>query len=940
MKKKGNLLKKEAVQAEQWTGAHLVMVGVYTAFSILLIIFTLILSWEMWMIPLLIIGIISVWFIHISQFGTEQFQRYLYITLMLVELFYYGAHEDGFFDLPLAMSVLILVLPTFDEVRLVYVVVATYLVEVLYHVCFHDRIRVGIDMVTLARLILGIAAVFTSAWVSRLLIIRRRDERKEFRKMIDTLKETNRRSEDFLANVSHELRTPINAVTGISDLMLQKELPSDLRADMFSIQEAGKRLAGRIDDILDYMDLVTEHIALSREDYLISSSVNDMITMAATQNKDSGLEMVFDVDADLPSALIGDEAKIRRVVKILLENAIKFTEKGGIYIHIGCRREAYGINLGIDISDTGIGMTTQQLAKVYQEFYQADSSRTRKNSGLGLGMAIAHGMVHTMGGFMNITSALGKGSQMHISIPHLVENEEPCMAIRDQGAQYVGCYVRQDRYSGEIREYYERTLKNLGNRLGIKIQYLYYFSDLQSLLGTGVLTHLVVAQAEYEENPEFFEKLGSTLYVALIAEYDFKLPEGSCMFLLYKPFCGFSVVNFINESGSQSNSRRELNPLGSISCEGVKALVVDDEAMNLTVAKGILSNYGMEVDASLGGEEALGKCMENEYDLVFLDHMMPVMDGVETLRQIRKICNGKYEHLPVIALTANAVSGARDMFKSEGFDEFVAKPIERSVLERILRRVLPNKCKRVEIAQEIETDELQSSKETSSAADSDSYTEESAASPVVLLKQNGFNVKQAIGYCAGSEDFYLEILDNYYSESKEKQTELSSYFDNQDWANYTIKVHALKSASRTIGADGLSDCAAKLEQAGKNGDVKYIEENHPILMGLYEECQALIAVCTGAKLEEESPSESEAKDNMAQEIPEEVWQQAMEGLATAFDTFESDAAESIIKELSEYTRHGHSCKELLEKISRCVEDFDFDAAGEELHRLLGEGEIL
>ena len=183
-------------------------------------------------------------------------------------------------------------------------------------------------------------------------------------------------------------------------------------------------------------------------------------------------------------------------------------------------------------------------------------------------------------------------------------------------------------------------------------------------------------------------------------------------------------------------------------------------------------------------------------------------------------------------------------------------------------------------------------------------------------------------------------MDNYYSESKEKQTELSSYFDNQDWANYTIKVHALKSASRTIGADGLSDCAAKLEQAGKNGDVKYIEENHPILMGLYEECQALIAVCTGAKLEEESPSESEAKDNMAQEIPEEVWQQAMEGLATAFDTFESDAAESIIKELSEYTRHGHSCKELLEKISRCVEDFDFDAAGEELHRLLGEGEIL
>ncbi len=225
--------------------------------------------------------------------------------------------------------------------------------------------------------------------------------------------------------------------------------------------------------------------------------------------------------------------------------------------------------------------------------------------------------------------------------------------------------------------------------------------------------------------------------------------------------------------------------------------------------------------------------------------MMPGFDGVATLRRLREIDNGIYHELPVIALTANTISGAREMFRNEGFTEFIPKPIERAVLERVLRKVLPaqyiqytstftSASKNLSSVDSEKTQEMETvSKETAPVPQE---TEPSNVTPLSLegLVQVGINVKMGLDYCAGDEEFYLEMLQMFASQYEEKRTEIATLYESSDWANYAIKVHALKSTSLTIGAEQLSDCAKTLEQAGKKEDVEYIQKNHAALLDLYE----------------------------------------------------------------------------------------------------------
>lgn len=941
---------------ENQTISHLIIIGIYTVFSTLLIVTTILQPWEKWTIPLILLSIIIVWAVYIGQVLTEEQQVSLYTGLMLLEFFAYGAHEGTFFDLPVIMCLLIMVLLFFRKMLLIYIAACTYGIEVLYHVCFLDTFK-DANGLSVTRVFLDIAAVISCVLLSKFLLEKRQLEKKQTDKALMMLKTTNHRSEDFLSNVSHELRTPINAVTGISDILLQKELPPDLRKNMVSIQQAGRRLAIEINNILDYTDLTAGRQSISNEDYLASSSFNDMIVMAVTQNEVKNLELVFDVDADIPSVLIGDEIKIRRVMNILLENAIKFTETGGIYIHIGYRKADYGINLNIQIQDTGIGMNAAQLSQIYYQFYQADSGSDRRASGLGLGLPIAHGLIHAMGGFMNILSEPENGTQVQISIPQGVGDESPCMVLYNQDALNVICYFGLEPYSGEVREYYKRMLKNFEAKLGLTIHIVHQAEEFQDRFHAVRPTHVFITQDIYVANPDYYEEMGKSIFVTIIAENEFELPLGnSSLFLLHKPFYVFPMVNILNESKYRTNSDHSIILSEEISCKGIKVLVVDDDQMNLLVAKGIFSNYGMEVDTCLGGEAALEQCLLINYDAIFLDHMMPGMDGVETLKRIRALESGFYQNIPIVALTANAVNGAREMFKNEGFDEFVAKPIERSVLERVLRRILPGKCKRTRVSKIRQMSSLQDNstkkpaiQDTSAAPNiqevqnksSESIIQDvpeepalpitsTAASPLALLAKQGFDINTGISYCADSEEFYLEMLQNFHASSASKQAEIAACHKTRNWENYTISVHALKSSSRTIGANELSACAAGLEQAGKNQDIPYIEENHPKLIGLYQTCCTQIRNCIDMSVKEPII-------NASAEVPEETWQTALNDLSAALNSFNSFQAESVIKELSGYVRHGQSCSKLFQPLAAYLDDFDFEKAGDELCRLSEEG---
>ena len=522
-----------------------------------------------------------------------------------------------------------------------------------------------------------------------------------------------------------------------------------------------------------------------------------------------------------------------------MENSLKFTEEGGIYVHVGFRKEEYGINLLIDIYDTGIGMTTSQLTQMYDEFYQADSGSSRFAGGLGLGIPIARGLLHAMGGFVHFESEGQHGLEAHITIPQEVKDPAPGIQIVDVEKVCIACYFRPEKYTcDEIRMYYDNMILHMVEGLGIEGYQAHNFEGLLKLLKEHKMTHVFIAQTEYEENSSYYKELAESMPVVVIADKKFVVDKESKLLVLRKPFFALSVVNLLR-GVAQGDGFEEVQDSGHrpFYCNGVRVLVVDDEEMNLVVAKGVLGSYGIQVDTCLSGRAAVQWCRNTVYDIVFLDHMMPGFDGVETLRCIREIENGIYQEIPIVALTANTISGAREMFKNEGFTEFIPKPIERSVLERALRRMLPKQC--IQNHAEVSTGEAKAESEDvpiKTECGDVPVKEE----PDDLFAKAGINREMGLAYCSGEEEFYLEMLQMFCDQSEEKKKEIIALYEAGNWTDYAVKVHALKSTSLTIGAERLSEYAKTLEMAGKRGDVDFIREHHPTLLRMYEEvCESI-----------------------------------------------------------------------------------------------------
>ena len=322
----------------------------------------------------------------------------------MIGFFFFGVHESSLYDIPAVACMVILIFSMFDKKRLLYMMAALYVVELLYHYLILNTITWDMDPQDIIRLGIDAAVMIGAVSIARYRIKRRLDARKQYDIAFAELEEAGRQNAVFLSNVSHELRTPINMVLGISEVVLEKELPGEFREDMQSIQLAGKRLSNQINNMLDYTEIVEGTLTATKQEYMLTSVLNDVITMTAMQGGRHQLEMVFDMDPRIPAVLIGDAEKISHVLKILLENSIKFTEEGGIHVCIECRRESYGVNLAIDIYDTGIGMTDSQLNQMFDDFYQADSGSSRFAGGLGLGIPIARGLLNSMGGFIHFAS--------------------------------------------------------------------------------------------------------------------------------------------------------------------------------------------------------------------------------------------------------------------------------------------------------------------------------------------------------------------------------------------------------------------------------------------------------------------------------------------------------------------------------------------------------
>ncbi|MBR1477009.1 MAG: response regulator [Lachnospiraceae bacterium] len=890
--------------------AHLLILISYSVFTAMLVGESFLLGWETWTAPLLIIGVLGCWGIHFLQKFSDDHRLWIYAILMMATFFFYGIHETSMYDTAPVMCLVIMIYSVTSKRGLLHLCLISYFVTMSYDIAAKIFGGAKWDSLDVTRTLLHLALVFMAWKMADTIIKKEQDDELNFANRIAVLEDTNRRTEDFLTNVSHELRTPINAVTGITSVMLKKAVSSDVHNDILSVQRAGRRLFEQIGDILDYTEIDTKRIRVSEERYILSSVINDLITEYRVIDSHRNIELIFDVDTTIPKELIGDSGKIKKILRHLIGNASKFTKEGGAYIHIFKLNKPYGINLCMEISDTGIGMDEKEMSHIKEKFYQADSSRSRRQGGLGLGLSIVYGLTRTMGGFMHIDSAKGKGSVIYVSIPQKVGDSEPQIVLKNRENLSLACFLKLDKYSvPKVRDYYNNLIGNMVTELNIPLHRTDRLEDLEKILKAYHISHIFTAKEEYEENAAFFDKkLDKDIELIVFAEGDYMAHEGSRARVVQKPFYALAIANVLNSEVSDDNTDGLQEK--QMKCPGVKALVVDDESMNLLVAEGIFSDYGMTVKTALSGAEAIELCEKDTFDIIFMDHMMPEMDGVETMKRLRQLKDVGAERLTVVALTANAVSGAKEMFINEGFDGFVAKPIESVELERVLRNVLPKSA--------IEYEDM---------SGRSNIVDMGLSEALETLAGKGINVSAGLQYCRGDSDFYTELLKKFAREAEFKLNEIKTSFENKDYDNYRIKVHALKSTSKMIGADELSELARNLENAAKQKDALFINTHEDSLIASYEE--------VGILLKSAFPEEAAGSGEM-QSIEKGELTDKLKQIKSSLDTFEEERAQALLKELSTFTYKDAPLKDSLAAIKMAVDDFEMTQAGELVDKLRTE----
>ena len=503
-------------------------------------------------------------------------------------------------------------------------------------------------------------------------------------------------------------------------------------------------------------------------------------------------------------------------------------------------------------------------------------------------------------------STVGKGTTVFVSIPQKVADEAPVMVVENREELCLACYLRPEKYEvPEVRDYYNKMISNLVQGLEIPLHRITSIEDLGRLTSLYQLTHLFIGGEEYEENQSCFEELSPDIEVIVVADNHFAFPQGSRVKLLKKPFYSLPLVNILNAGEGEDEVLKGKRMI----CPGIRVLVVDDEPMNRIVAEGIFRDYQMSVVTAESGREAVKLCEKEDFDLIFLDHMMPEMDGVETLKRLRKIYTDTGRVLTVIAFTANAVSGAREMFLQEGFDEFVSKPVEPLEMERVLRKMLPR---------------------GSISFVDEKYRKQEEDDKITRLERSGIHTRSGMQYCHGDKRFYEELLAGFAKDAKQKETEINNFFLREDFENYGIKVHALKSTAKMVGADSLSENAKLAEAAAKDQDAGYIREHHEELVSEYR--QVAQSIREALELVENS-SMQEALENGTEISREELLKRLSE-LKAGLDTFEADKAEALLSEMGGVVYEGKLIGGLLSEVRQEVGDFEFTSASEKVEAFI------
>ena len=539
----------------------------------------------------------------------------------------------------------------------------------------------------------------------------------------------------FLANMSHELRTPINTILGLNELILRESQEEAVKEYARDIRQAGNILLALVSDILDFSKLEAEKMELTEGIYDVSSLLNDLINSISVQQRRKKLDLVLDIAQDMPYKLFGDEIHIRQVIGNLLSNAVRYTEKGRVTLHVSWKElPKDSIEIYVIVKDTGIGIRDEDIPKLFHAFQRMDSTVRSKEDRTGLGLAITQRLIEMMGGKLEVQSVYGKGSAFSFRIVQKIVDREPL---------------------GDFEKQYRDSLRSI---------------------------------------EDYHEKF--------------------------------------------------IAPMGRI-------LIVDDNAMNLAVAQGLLKGTRLQIDVASSGEECLELIKRKTYHLICMDHMMPVMDGVQTLHAIRELEGNPSRDIPIIALTANAVAGARELYLKEGFQDYLTKPIDADKFENMLIEYLPSNVVYLTNNRDINDAYEQSQEEGDGEFDI-------RESQLYLM---GFNLRNGLRYMGGDKALYGKVLRDFHSILQEKETALKDFLQKDDMPGYTIIVHSLKGNARNVGADDLADEAFELEKMAKAGQLEDVTVRSPILFSMMSAMRNSLRVYletedAGGQTQKQEPEES------------------------------------------------------------------------------------
>jgi len=586
----------------------------------------------------------------------------------------------------------------------------------------------------------------------------------------------NRQKSHFLATMSHEIRTPMNAILGIAEIQLQDEaLPQNIKEAFYKISNSGDLLLGIINDILDMSKIEAGKLELTFAKYDIPSLINDIVQLNALYFESKPIEFKLSVDENIPISLIGDELRIKQILNNLLSNAFKYTDKGEVSLKVNSdymrRGEKTHVSLVFCVSDTGQGMTPEQIKKLGGEYYRFNMEANRTTTGTGLGMNITMKLIQMMNGKISVESKPGKGTKVTVHLPQ--------------------------RYDS--------------------------------------------ADSSYTIGKEIAENLSK-----------FRL-DGT------------------RQMKKASQIVREYMPYG-------KVLIVDDVESNLYVAKGLMAPYGLSIETALSGFEAVDLIKSGAvFDVIFMDHFMPKMDGVAATKIMRNI---GYVN-PIIALTANALTGQSDMFMQNGFNGFISKPIDIRQLNATLNKFVRSRHTPEEIKA------------------AESMRPSSALKPAEDIQPSD---PQLVAIFARDAEKTIAAL--------QPLCEQKNAFDEESLQTFIISTHAMKSALANIGEKELSKFASDLEQAVRSKNFSEVSAKTP------EFLNALRTL-----LEKTAPKQED--DDVVDEDTAYLREKLLI-VKSACETYDKRTAKKALADLNE-KKWSHKTKKSLEKIAEQLLHSDFEA---------------